>query len=126
PRSNTRLQCGRLRWPAYREAGVRLALGTDSLASSPSLSIWDEAANAYALHAQDIEPPDPHELLRVATLVGAEALGWGDELGPLAPGKCAKVECARRTDLNVSVRDAAAAVLEALLGGVLSVCRVEL
>ncbi|MDE3231121.1 MAG: amidohydrolase family protein, partial [Chloroflexota bacterium] len=75
PHSNTRLLNGRLPWAAYRAAGVRLALGTDSLASAPSLSIWDEAAYTADLHTHAAESPTPAELLRLATLDGADALG---------------------------------------------------
>jgi cytosine/adenosine deaminase-related metal-dependent hydrolase len=98
PRSNTRLLNGRLPWGAYRAAGVRLALGTDSLASSPSLSIWDEASYAYVLHTQAGDAPTPTELLRLATLSGADALGVSDDLGSLEPGKLAQLAWAPFTD----------------------------
>jgi cytosine/adenosine deaminase-related metal-dependent hydrolase len=98
PRSNTRLLNGRLPWAAYGAAGVRLALGTDSLASSPSLSIWDEAAYAHALHTQAGDTPTPAELLRLATLSGADALGVSDVLGSLEAGKLAKLSWAQLVD----------------------------
>ncbi len=65
--------------------GVRVALGTDSLASNPDLDLLAEARFLRALH------PDfsPAALLRMATLAGAEALGWADETGSLEPGKSA-------------------------------------
>lgn len=93
PRSNTRLLNGRLPLAAYRAAGVRLALGTDSLASSPSLSVWGEAAYAEALHSEADETPTPEEMLRLATLGGADALGLADDLGSLEPGKLAQFAC---------------------------------
>jgi cytosine/adenosine deaminase-related metal-dependent hydrolase len=98
PRSNSRLLNGRLSWAAYRAAGVRLALGTDSLASSPSLSIWDEAAYAHTLHTQAGDTPTPAELLRLATLSGADALGVSDVLGSLEAGKLAKLSWAPLVD----------------------------
>jgi cytosine/adenosine deaminase-related metal-dependent hydrolase len=65
--------------------GVRVALGTDSLASNPDLDLLAEARFLHRLH-----PDLPGELLlRLATLAGAEALGWDDEAGSLAPGKSA-------------------------------------
>lgn len=100
PRSNTRLLNGRLPWAAYRAADVRLALGTDSLASSPSLSIWDEAAYALALHAQAGEGPTPTELLRLATLDGADALGIAHDLGSLEAGKLARLAWAPLIERN--------------------------
>jgi cytosine/adenosine deaminase-related metal-dependent hydrolase len=65
--------------------GVRVALGTDSLASNPDLDVLGEARFLHRLY-----PDLPGEtLLRMATLSGAEALGWADETGSLEPGKSA-------------------------------------
>jgi cytosine/adenosine deaminase-related metal-dependent hydrolase len=65
--------------------GVRIALGTDSLASNPDLDLF---AEARFLHR--CLPDTPGEvLLRMATLAGAEALGWGLHTGSLEPGKSA-------------------------------------
>jgi aminodeoxyfutalosine deaminase len=65
--------------------GVRVALGTDSLASNPDLSVLNEARFLHRHH-----PDVPGEvLLRMATLAGAEALGWHEETGSLTPGKSA-------------------------------------
>jgi cytosine/adenosine deaminase-related metal-dependent hydrolase len=50
PRSNQRLQCGRMPLEKFLAAGVRVALGTDSLTSSPSLDIRHEAEAAVKLH----------------------------------------------------------------------------
>jgi cytosine/adenosine deaminase-related metal-dependent hydrolase len=65
--------------------GVRVALGTDSLASNPDL---DVLAEARFLHAKYPDLPGAL-VLRLATLAGAEALGWHDETGSLTPGKSA-------------------------------------
>ena len=67
-----------------REAGLDLCLGTDSLASSPTLSLLDEAR---ALREADAEISDA-ELLEMCTRSGAEALGF-DNLGVLKPGGAA-------------------------------------
>jgi cytosine/adenosine deaminase-related metal-dependent hydrolase len=65
--------------------GVRVALGTDSLASNPDLDLLAEARFLHRLY-----PDVPGaQLLHMATLAGALALGWGDEAGSLAPGKSA-------------------------------------
>jgi cytosine/adenosine deaminase-related metal-dependent hydrolase len=60
-----------------------LALGTDSLASSPSLSVWDELAFASHWFAGAL---DPAEWLTIATAGGARALGVADRMGHLAAG----------------------------------------
>jgi cytosine/adenosine deaminase-related metal-dependent hydrolase len=65
--------------------GVRVALGTDSLASNPDLSVLAEARLVSLGH-----PDLPGgQLLRMATLSGAEALGWADVTGSLDAGKSA-------------------------------------
>jgi cytosine/adenosine deaminase-related metal-dependent hydrolase len=64
-------------------AGVPVALGTDSLASSPSLSILDELR---FLRARDPELPG-EVLLAMATAAGADALGLGGLTGRLAKGE---------------------------------------
>lgn len=54
------------------ERGIRVALGTDSLASNPDLSVWGEAQ--YLLnHRQDLSP---NCVLQMATMNGADALGY--------------------------------------------------
>jgi cytosine/adenosine deaminase-related metal-dependent hydrolase len=65
--------------------GVRVALGTDSLASNPDLDLLAEARFIHSRY------PDfsGAALLRMATLSGAEALGWASFTGSLTPGKLA-------------------------------------
>jgi cytosine/adenosine deaminase-related metal-dependent hydrolase len=65
--------------------GVRVTLGTDSLASNPNL---DVLAEARFLHRHYPELAGT-VLLRLATLSAAEALGWQHETGSLTPGKSA-------------------------------------
>jgi cytosine/adenosine deaminase-related metal-dependent hydrolase len=70
---------------AFLDRGVRVALGTDSLASNPDLDLLAEARFLHRRH-----PDLPGEvLLRMATLAGAEALGWGNVTGSFEPGKSA-------------------------------------
>jgi cytosine/adenosine deaminase-related metal-dependent hydrolase len=82
PRSNAQLNCGVAPVADYLAAGVNLALGTDSLASNDSLSIWDEMAFARDWFSGDLSAD---QLLYMATLGGAKAMGL-DDLGCLAPG----------------------------------------
>jgi cytosine/adenosine deaminase-related metal-dependent hydrolase len=69
----------------FLKRGIRVALGTDSLASNPDLSILAEMRH---LHRQCPDIPGD-VLLRMATLSGAEALGWANETGSLEAGKSA-------------------------------------
>ncbi|MBZ0294407.1 MAG: amidohydrolase family protein [Anaerolineae bacterium] len=50
PRSNQRLRCGRMPLELYLKHDVPVYLGTDSLASAPSLDIREEVEDAVALH----------------------------------------------------------------------------
>ena len=65
--------------------GVRVALGTDSLASNPDLDILAEARFIHERH------PDfsGEKLFKMTTLAGAEALGFDRLTGSLEPGKSA-------------------------------------
>ena len=72
-------------WRDMLARGVNLCIGTDSLASNPSLSILDELRFVYA-QARD---SSPGALLEMGTLRAARALHWEYELGSLATGKCA-------------------------------------
>ena len=65
--------------------GCRVVLGTDSLASNPDLDVLAEAR--FLRH----QFPDlgGETILKMATLDGAIALGWGEQTGSLAPGKSA-------------------------------------
>ena len=83
PRSNAALGVGAPPLAALRLAGVRVGLATDSLASAPSLSLWDELRAARPL----LPELRPRDWLRMLTLGGAEVLGLADRVGSLAPGK---------------------------------------
>jgi anti-anti-sigma factor len=54
PRSNLRLQCGRMPLEQYLAAGVPVYLGTDGLSSAPSVNIFEEAELAAALHYERV------------------------------------------------------------------------
>jgi cytosine/adenosine deaminase-related metal-dependent hydrolase len=67
-------------------AGVTVALGTDSIASNESLSILDELR---FVRSNRVDAPSPEELLRMATLDAAAALGLSGQVGSITPGKSA-------------------------------------
>ena len=66
-------------------AGVNVAIGTDSRASTPDLNPLAEMRFASQQH-QEISPD---VLLRMITSAAAKALGRDEEIGTLAPGKFA-------------------------------------
>jgi cytosine/adenosine deaminase-related metal-dependent hydrolase len=82
PRSNAALEVGKAPVAAYLKAGVPLALGTDSLASCASLSLWDELAFARSWFSG---AASPREWLKIATYGGAQALGLQARMGQLSP-----------------------------------------
>ncbi len=67
------------------EAGVNVCLGTDSLASTPSLSILDELRFLHEGH------PDlaPETLIEIGTIRGARALGFAPAAGSISIGSSA-------------------------------------
>ncbi|MBN2242172.1 MAG: amidohydrolase family protein [Acidobacteria bacterium] len=67
------------------DAGVNVALGTDSLASNTTLSMLDEM-RFLRRKRKDLKSA---EILQAATLNGAKALGSGRSLGVLKPGNLA-------------------------------------
>jgi cytosine/adenosine deaminase-related metal-dependent hydrolase len=68
-------------------AGVRVALGTDSRASNPDLSLLAEMRHVGQRHPE----VRPEAVLRMGTLAGAQALGREQSCGSITPGKLANV-----------------------------------
>jgi cytosine/adenosine deaminase-related metal-dependent hydrolase len=68
-------------------AGVRVALGTDSRASNPDLSVLGEMRQAARVHA-DVRP---EAILELATINAARAIGYDRECGTITPGKLANL-----------------------------------
>jgi cytosine/adenosine deaminase-related metal-dependent hydrolase len=64
-------------------AGVNVCLGTDSLASNPDLNLWREVCFVRERYPRF----DGEELVRMATLRGARALGIDQMTGSITPGK---------------------------------------
>lgn len=91
PSSNSFLGSGLFPLRRHVEAGVRVALGTD-VGAGTGLSMLGEGLMAYQV--QMLAGPErvllgPAHLLWLATAAGAAALGLGDEVGDLTPGKSA-------------------------------------
>jgi cytosine/adenosine deaminase-related metal-dependent hydrolase len=107
PRSNRYLGVGDPPLQACYDAGVRVAIGTDSLASAPTLSMFDEMAAV-----RSVAPAVPaRRILESATRIGAEALGCGDRHGHIAIGAASGLIAVRVPD---GVRD----VEEYLVSGI--------
>jgi cytosine/adenosine deaminase-related metal-dependent hydrolase len=87
PRSNAHTGAGVPPIVEFFESGVRIAIGTDSLASSPDLSVFAEIATLHAL-APSVSAT---ALLESATIQGARALGFDADYGTIEPGKLARL-----------------------------------
>ena len=106
PRSNRWTGAGIAPVERFYASGVRVAIGTDSLASGDDLNMFNEMAAVRAL-----APNVPaSRILHSATLGGAEALGFGSEVGSIEPGKRAGL-------IAVRLPDDVADVEEYLVGG---------
>jgi cytosine/adenosine deaminase-related metal-dependent hydrolase len=78
------------RMPELLAKGVRVALGSDSPNNSNYLDLvrsMNMAAVQYKDARQDLRQVPAETALEMATLTGARALGLGDELGSIEPGK---------------------------------------
>jgi cytosine/adenosine deaminase-related metal-dependent hydrolase len=91
PRSNRWTGAGEPPIARFYASGVRVAVGTDSLASVQDLNVFAELAAMRRL-APDVPAS---AILRSATLAGAEALGFASELGSIERGKRAQLLAVR-------------------------------
>lgn len=89
PRSNKETGVGTMPLKKFLDAGITVGLGTDSLASSPSLNMWDEMRYAYHIHRRS--GISAEDIFRLATIGGAKALGLDKEIGTLWRGKKADI-----------------------------------
>jgi cytosine/adenosine deaminase-related metal-dependent hydrolase len=91
PRSNRWTGAGEPPIELFYASNVRVAIGTDSLASVEDLNLFNEMAEVRRLA--------PHvpaaRILASATLAGAQALGFASELGSIEPGKRAQLLAVR-------------------------------
>jgi 8-oxoguanine deaminase len=97
-----------------RAAGVKVGLGVDGSASNDSSHLMAEARQALLLARLQGDPTalTARQALELATLGGAAVLGR-DDIGSLAPGKCADFFALdlRRLDYAGALHDPVAAVI---------------
>lgn len=94
PQSNMKLASGAAPVKKLLEAGVNVALGTDSAASNNDLNMFGEmqsAAFLAKLSSEDATILPAADALYMATLGGARAMGLDDKIGSLETGKQADV-----------------------------------
>lgn len=96
PESNLKLASGLCPVARLAAAGINVALGTDGAASNNDLDMFGEMRTAALLAkgvAQMADVLPASAILQMATLNGARALGLGDRIGSLVPGKDADLIC---------------------------------
>lgn len=89
PTSNLKLGSGISPVPSMLDASVNVALGTDGAASNNNLNMFEEMHLAALLHkgaGQNPELVTARQAIRMATVNGANAIGFGSETGVLKAG----------------------------------------
>lgn len=90
PICNLRLGSGIAPFRQWRDAGLRVCLGSDEANADDRINMWDVMKMAGITHT--LRSPDWHtwptaqEILEVAIRGGADALGWENRIGSLQPG----------------------------------------
>jgi 5-methylthioadenosine/S-adenosylhomocysteine deaminase len=87
--------------PALLKMGVNVALGTDSLVSGGSVDMFEQLKIGALLHRVTLYDPlvmPSDQMIRMATMNGAIAVGLQSELGSLEVGKKADVVIASLDD----------------------------
>jgi 5-methylthioadenosine/S-adenosylhomocysteine deaminase len=90
PVSNAKLASGVAPVPDLRAAGIPVGLGTDSVLSNNRLDLFGEMKAAALIQRATTGRADAltaADVFRMATLEGARAIGWADQIGSLEVGK---------------------------------------
>jgi 5-methylthioadenosine/S-adenosylhomocysteine deaminase len=118
PISNAKLGHGVAPLVELLGAGVTVALGSDSVASNNRMDLLDEARAALLSQRsrlESFETPSSADVLELATLGGAAALGLSDVVGSLEEGKQADFAAFPLDGIGPTTDPTTAAVLS--LGG---------
>src|SRR5215831_8660204 len=94
PLSNMRLASGIMRYPEMQAAGIRIGLGLDGGTNDTVDALNNVRAATGLQRAKSLDEhgsPTVEEVLRAATMGGAEVLDMASEIGSLTPGKQADV-----------------------------------
>lgn len=103
PTSNLKLASGFSPVARMRQLGINVGLGTDGAASNNRLDLFSEMRLTSLLAkglSGDASALPAREVLRMATLNGAIALGLGHEIGSITPGKAADLCAVSLADLS--------------------------
>jgi 5-methylthioadenosine/S-adenosylhomocysteine deaminase len=107
PESNMKLASGTMPIAELRAAGVAVGLGTDGAASNNDLDLFGAMLTAALLHKHTQEDPTAlpaAEVVALATIDGARALGLEEMIGSLEVGKRADLIVIDGTGANMVPR----------------------
>jgi 5-methylthioadenosine/S-adenosylhomocysteine deaminase len=105
PESNMKLASGVAPVTRLLQAGINVSLGTDGASSNNDLSMLTEMRSASLLqkvHLADSTVLPAEQTLALATVNGAQALGWEEAIGRLAPGYQADLVLVRTDSVNMT------------------------
>lgn len=94
PVSNLRLACGVAKVQYMMDKGINVALGTDGQGSGSSMDLFEQMKFAALLQKGEFENAgfmNSYDVLKMATINGAKALGVADEIGSIEAGKAADI-----------------------------------
>lgn len=105
PESNLKLASGFCPVKKLLDAGINVALGTDSASSNNDLDMFSEMKTAALLAkgvSGDATAVPAHQALTMATINGAKALGISDKTGSLSVGKYADLVAVNFSTIEAS------------------------
>lgn len=103
PISNLRLGCGVAKIQQMLDAGINVSLGTDGQGSGSNLDMFETMKFAALLQKgifENSKNMNSYDVLKMATINGAKALGLDDEIGSIEEGKKADLIL---LDLNTEI-----------------------
>lgn len=103
PISNLRLGCGVAKVQEMLNKGINVCLGTDGQGSGSNLDMFETMKFAALLQKgvfEESKNMESYEVLKMATINGAKALGLEDEIGSIEEGKKADIIL---IDLNTEI-----------------------
>lgn len=103
PESNLKLASGFCPVDKLLKAGINVALGTDGAASNNNVDMFGEMHTAALLGkavAEDAAALNAQQVIEMATINGAKALGIDEDTGSLEVGKCADIIAIALDDID--------------------------
>lgn len=88
PRANKVFGHGKFPWTKLHDNGIPVALGTEATHQPPDFNLWQEMKTVLE-DEQISDKPTAQDLMHMATMGGARALGLEHRIGSLTPGKLA-------------------------------------